>query len=87
MPFISDRANVLRFLALLARDSVELNELALFEVFVTVTLNVGEMYEDVVTLLARDETKSLFRIKKLNCTLCHEYSILRATDRPILSAR
>jgi hypothetical protein len=38
------------------------------------------MYEDVVTLLARDETESLFRIKKLHCSLCHEYSILNAAD-------
>jgi len=84
---ISDRANVLRFLALLTWHRVELDSLTLFKVLVTVTLNVGEMYEHVVTLLARDETESLFCIEKLHCTLCHENSILRATYRPIRFAR
>jgi hypothetical protein len=45
------------------------------------------MYEHVITLLTRDETESLFCIEKLHDTLCHEYSILRATDRPIQSPR
>jgi hypothetical protein len=45
------------------------------------------MDEDVITLLARDEAESLFCIEKLHCSLCHEYSILRAADRPIRSAR
>jgi hypothetical protein len=38
------------------------------------------MYEDVITLLTRDEAESLFCIKKLYCSLCHEYSILSTTD-------
>ena len=82
-----DYADVLRFLALLAGCSVELDKLTLFKALVTITLDVGEMYEDVVTLLARDEAESLFRIEKLHCTLCHEYSILRATNRPFRFAR
>jgi hypothetical protein len=85
--WISDRADVLGFFALLAGHSVELDALALFEALVTVALNVGEMYEDVITLLARDESESLFCIEKLHCTLCHEYSILKTTDRPIRFAR
>ena len=44
------------------------------------------MYEDVITLLARDESESLFCVEKLHCSLCHEYSILGVTDRPIRSA-
>ena len=84
---ISDSANVLRFLALLARRGVKLNALALFKTLVTVALDVGEMYKDVVTLLARDEAESLFCIEKLYCSLCHEYSIPKPADRPIRSAR
>ena len=84
---ISDYADVLRFLALLAGYSVELDALALFEALVAVALDVGEMDENVITLLARDETESLFCIEKLHCSLCHEYSILRTTDRPIRSVR
>ena len=76
----SDHADVLGFFALFARRSVELDTLTFFAALVAVTLDAGEMYEDVVTLLARDETESLFRIKKLHCSLCHEYSILNAAD-------
>jgi hypothetical protein len=38
------------------------------------------MYEHVITLLARDETESLVCVKKLHCSLCHEYPILNTTD-------
>jgi len=71
-----DNANVLGFFALLARRRVELDSLAFFEALVTLALDIGEVYEDVFTLLARDESETLFRIEKLNCALCHEYSIL-----------
>jgi hypothetical protein len=80
-------ADVLGFLALLAGRGVELNALTLFEALVAVALDVGEMDKHVITLLARDETESLFCIEKLHCTLCHEYSILKATDQPIWLAR
>jgi hypothetical protein len=56
----SDYADVLSFLALLAGYRVELDALALFEVLVALALDVGEMYEDVITLLARDEAESFF---------------------------
>ncbi len=84
---ISDHADVLCFLALLTGHRVELNELALFEALVTVALDVGEMYEDVVTLLARDEAESLFCIEKLHCTLCHDHSILNTANRLVRIAR
>jgi hypothetical protein len=45
------------------------------------------MDENVITLLARDETESLFCIEKLHCSLCHGYSILEATDRPFQPSR
>ncbi len=76
----SDHPNVLSFFALFARSGVELDALALFETLVTITLDAGEVYEDVITLLARDEAESLFRIEKLHCSLCHEYSIPSARD-------
>jgi hypothetical protein len=56
----SDYADVLSFLALLTGHRVELDALALFEVLVALALDVGEMYEDVITLLARDEAESFF---------------------------
>jgi hypothetical protein len=76
----SDHSDVLSFFALFARRSIELDALTLFEALVPVTLDAGEMYEDVITLLARDETESLFCIEKLHCSLCHEYSIPSARD-------
>src|ERR1700677_4898536 len=72
---ISDNANVLGFLALFSGRSVELDELTLFEALVAVALDIGEMDEDVITLLARDEAEALFCIKKFHCSLCHDYSI------------
>ena len=45
------------------------------------------MYEDVITLLTRDEAESLFCIEKLHCTLCHDHSILKATARSVRIAR
>jgi len=77
---ISDRANVLGLFALFTRHGIELYELTLFEAFVAVTLDVGEMYEHVVTLLARDEAESFVCVKKLHSSLCHEYPILNTTD-------
>jgi cytochrome c-type biogenesis protein CcmH/NrfF len=77
---ISDHSDVLSFFALFAGRSVELDALTLFETLVAVTLDAGEMNEDVITLLARDEAEALFCIKKLHCALCHDYSILDATD-------
>ena len=77
----SDDANVLSFLALAARCNVELDDLTLVEALVAIALDVREMHEHVVTLLARDETESLFCVEKLHCTLCHFYPILKMTGR------
>jgi hypothetical protein len=76
---ISDHANVLGFFALFPGCSVELYELTLFEALVAIALDVREMDEYVITLLARDEAEALFCIKKFHCSLCHVYSILKAT--------
>jgi len=80
-----DRANVLRFFALLAGSHVELDMLTLFEALIAIALDVGEMHEDVITLLTRDEAESLFCIEELHCSLCHKYSILKMTKQPMHS--
>ncbi len=47
----SDSANVLRFFALAAGSNVELDLLSLGQRLVTVSLNVGVVDENIVTLL------------------------------------
>jgi hypothetical protein len=83
----SDSANVLRFLALLTGHYVELDALTFVEALIAIALDVGEMYEHVITLLTRDETESLFCIEKLHCSLCHDYSLLRAAGQPVRPTR
>ena len=82
-----DYANVLCFFALFTGHRVELDELTFVEALVTVALDVGEMDENVITLLTRDEAETLFCIEKLHCSLCHEYSILHTKVRPIRTTR
>lgn len=82
-----DHSNVLGFLTLFPGRGIELDTLTLFKVLVPITLNIGEMYENVIALFARDEAEALFRIEKLHYTLCHGYSIHKATDQPIWSPR
>jgi hypothetical protein len=84
---ISDHADVLCFLALLARCHVELDALAFVKALVALALDVGEMNEDVITLLARDEAESFFCVEELHCPLCHEYSFLIAAGQPVRPAR
>jgi hypothetical protein len=83
----SNYADVLRLFALFAGSSVELNSLSLFETLVAISLDIGEMDEDVITLLARNKAEALVCVKKLHYTLCHEFSILKAKDRPFPSSR
>ena len=82
-----DNANVLRFFTLFAGHCVELDELTFVEALIPVALDVGEMDENVITLLALDEAAALFRIEKLHCSLCHESSILHTRVRPIRTTR
>jgi hypothetical protein len=51
------------FFALAARSDVELDALALFEGAVAVTLDGGEVHEDVVSALSRDETEALLAVE------------------------
>ena len=83
----SDHANVLSFLALLAGCNVELDALALVEALVAVALDVGEVNEDVITLLARDEPEAFFRVEELDSALCHKYSFLSTAGQPVRPAR
>jgi hypothetical protein len=84
---ISDHADVLRFLALLTRCDVELDVLTLVQALEAVALNIGEVNEDVVTLLPRDETETFFCVEELYCALCHGDSFLGAADQPLRPAR
>lgn len=84
---ISDHTNVLRFFTLLAWCDVELDFLALVEGLEAAALNVGKMHEDVITLLTRDESEPLVCIEKLDCSGCHNYSFLYATNQPFRFVR
>ena len=77
---ISDDADVLGFLALLAGGNVELDVLTLVEALVAIALDVGEMDENVITLLTRDEAVTLFCIEEFHCACCHEYSFLECGE-------
>ena len=68
---LRSHADVLGFVALLARSDVELDVLALVERLVAVTADVRVVDEDVVARLARDEAVTLVRIEELDRALCH----------------
>jgi hypothetical protein len=67
----SDRADVLRLGTFPAGSDIEFHTLTLFEGLVALALDSGEMYEDVVTLLARDETEAFISVEKFDSTLRH----------------
>jgi hypothetical protein len=67
----SDDADVLRLFALPAGSDVELDTLPLIEGLVALALDVGEMDEDVVALLARDEAEALLSIEELHGSCGH----------------
>ena len=85
---ISDHADVLRFLALLAGSHVELDALALVEALVAVALDVGEVNEDVIALLARDESKPFSELKNLTvpCATNTRFSARQANQFGLLAA-
>jgi hypothetical protein len=77
-----DYADVLCFFAFFARCRVEFDELTFFKALVSIALNAGKVDENVVSLLARDETETFFCVKKLNCALRHGVlNSLVQTDR------
>lgn len=84
---ISDHPNVLSFVTLLAPADLELDGLTFVEALVAIALDSGEVNEDVITLLTRDEAVTLFSVEELNGTCCHEYSILSAANQLIWFAR
>src|SRR5690554_164767 len=67
----SDGPDVLGFLALATRSHVELDLLTLFESLVASPLDVGEVNEDVVALLTRDEAVALLVVEELHGSSCH----------------
>lgn len=59
-------------LAVLTGGDVKLDDLALVEGLEAVHLNLGVVHEQIVAVLARDETVALVRIEPLNSTLSHD---------------
>ena len=84
---VSDHSNVLGLVALLAPSDFELDALTFVQALVAVALDGGEVNEDVVTLLSRDEAEAFVCVEELYGPLCHEYSILSAADQPVRPAR
>ena len=83
---VSDDADVLRFLALAAGSSVELDALAIFEGLVPIGLDRGEVNEHILTRVTRDEAKTLFGVKELDGALLHRFLVsLFAIDQGILT--
>src|SRR5437879_2395280 len=72
MTSVSDDADVLRFLALLAGSDVELDLLALVKRLVAAALDVGVMDEYVVAFGAGDEAEALFRVEEFHSACCHD---------------
>ena len=82
----SDGANVLRFLALAAHADVEFDALTLVQRLVTIALDAGEVDEDVITLLARDEAVALLAIDEPDSSLCHTDSFLNMLRADVFGA-
>ena len=78
----SERAYVLRLVALLAPTDVELDPLAFLQGLVPLTLNRGEVDEHIISLFPRDEPVTLVRVEELDRTLCHKHSFLVTTGQP-----
>src|SRR4029450_90936 len=64
----SDRPDVLRLFSLAAGCDFELDALTLLQRPETRALNVRIVHEDVIALLARNETKALLRVEELHRT-------------------
>ena len=72
---VSERPDVLCFLALTAGSNVELDTLALLQRLVAVTLNVGVVNENVFATLTRNESEALLGIEELHGT-CSQLSLI-----------
>jgi len=69
--YFLERLYVLSLPALGSLHDVELNRLPLLEAAETVRLDGGEMDENVLAILAADETKTLSVVEPLHCSLFH----------------
>src|SRR5687768_14087866 len=67
----SDDADVLGFLALAPGSDVELDLLAFVERLVATALDVGEVDEHIIALLAGDEAEALLSVEELHGACCH----------------
>ena len=68
---VLDALDVLCLPALGAFDHVELHLLTFLEAAESACLNGGEMYEDILAVLAADETIALGVVKPLHCSCFH----------------
>src|SRR5207253_8464860 len=68
----SDHSDVLRFLTLLAGGHIELDALTLIQGLIAVALNIREMDEHIIALLAGDKAVTLVGVEELDGALCHE---------------
>src|SRR5579863_10520569 len=64
--------DVLSLPALRAFDHVKLNLLAFLQAAESTGLNGGEMYEDILAVLAADKTVALGVINPLHCSCFHD---------------
>jgi len=67
-----DALDVLSLPALGALDHVKLHLLTFLQTAEPTSLNGGEMYEDILTVLAADETVALGVVKPLHCSCFHD---------------
>jgi hypothetical protein len=84
---VSDSADVLRLFALTTGGNVELDALTLFERTVSVALDRGEVNEDVVAALTRDEAETLVGVEPLDGAGCHDVLLVSVAVYPCRSWR
>src|SRR6476620_5208546 len=83
----SDGADVLRLFTLATGGNVELDALTLFQRTVSVALNRGEVNEDVVAALTRDEAETLVGVEPLDGAGCHDVLLVSVAVYPCRSWR
>ncbi|SPF43586.1 conserved hypothetical protein [Candidatus Sulfotelmatobacter kueseliae] len=71
MRSVLDALDVFCLPALRAFDHVELHLLSFLETAESARLDGGEMHEDILTILAADETVALSVVKPLHCSCFH----------------
>src|SRR5665811_1270687 len=84
---VSDGADVLGLFTLATGRNVELDALTLFKRTVSVALDRGEVNEDVVAALTRDEAETLVGVEPLDGAGCHDVLLVSVAVYPCRSWR